>query len=445
MKILIVSGYFPPNAPASASRVNKLSKYLEDNGHEVRVLAPGYEKFEQTLVPEISEDKIHFVDFVDINSIPEKVKSFLKSLWPKTKNISSQGNKKEILPQNPSPYKESAISKLYRRLTNVPDNLIGWYPSAVRAGREMFQHWSPDIIFCTVPPFTPLLVASRLARIIDVPWVADYRDLWSDHAYYSETGPRRAVDRFLEGHALKNCSGLITVTNTWAEHLKKCRSKPVQFAMNGFDPHDFEVLEDGDFDPEKITLIYAGLLYGRKRDPSALFEALGRLGKAAENYKILFFTPNGREDLDDIQTEIIEKYNLDNIIEFSPYILQKELLKIQKTVDLLMLLRWDDPKEDGVIAGKLFEYIGCGKPILSIGSTTGEAADIIRDNDFGFLSNDPDEIAGYLRDAYDQKMTAKGKNLDNPNREKFKRSIQFKKIEDFMAKLVQEKNDIISK
>lgn len=440
MKILIVTGYFPPLAPASASRVNKFSKYLEDRGHDVRVLAPKYETFDRTLVPEISEEKIYFVEFLNVNKIPKKVKKALKSFWLKKSDVSSLLSTNAKPSQEAVPSKESFLSKLYRRLTNIPDSLIGWYPSAVREGRDMFQNWSPDVIFCTVPPFTPLLVASRLARIIDVPWVADYRDLWSDHAYYSETGLRRRVDRFLERRALKNCSGLITVTKTWAEHLRNCRDIPVEFAMNGFESSDFTDLEDGDYDPEKITLIYAGLLYGRKRDPSVLFEALGRMGDKAKNYKVLFFTPMGKADIDEAQRAMINKYALEDIIEFKGYIPQKELLKLQKSVDLLMLLRWDDPREDGVIAGKLFEYIGCGKPILSLGSTTGEAADIIRENNFGFISNNPDEIAHYLQEAYDQKMAGNNRKIKNPNRDKFKRSIQFDKIEAFMEKLVQEKS-----
>lgn len=99
--------------------------------------------------------------------------------------------------------------------------------------------------------------------------------------------------------------------------------------------------------------------------------------------------------------------------------------------DILLLLRWDDKRENSVIAGKLFEYIGAGKPILSVGGTEGEAADIIRDNNFGLVSNDEDEIAEYLIEKLRDRT-----NSPNPNRDKFMRAVQFEKIEKFMAGLI---------
>ena len=57
---------------------------------------------------------------------------------------------------------------------------------------------------------------------------------------------------------------------------------------------------------------------------------------------------------------------------------------------------WIDPAGDGVIPGKLFEYIGARRPILSLGSLSGEAAAIVRDNRLGLASNDPEEIKAML-------------------------------------------------
>ena len=438
MKILIVSGYFPPYSPASASRVNKLAKYLEEQGHDVRVLCPENDAFEVTLLPEISQERICYTDYSSVNDFPTKVKSFLKSLFGRrgekegqTADISASDNIEASAGQ------ESGISILYRRLTNIPDDLVGWYCPAVRAGKDMFQSWSPDIIFATLPPFTPMLVAKRLGQMIDVPVVFDYRDLWTDHPYYDSMGLRRYVDHFLENYALKHCSGLVTVTKTWADHLKSSRNIPVEFVMNGFDPADFDPEVSTSYDEKKITLLYAGYLYGGTRDPSVVFEALGKLGAKAKNYTILLYTPEGMNDLNDDQRDLIKKYNLEEIVIGHKYIPQKDLLKIQQQVDVLMLLRWDHPSENGVIAGKLFEYIGAGKQILSLGSTTGEAADIVRDNNFGLVSNDVDEVAAYLSDLWEKKNQGKMTKTKNPNREKFTRAKQFEKLVTFMEEIIE--------
>ncbi len=438
MKILIIAGYFPPYSPASASRVNKLAKYLEDQGEDVRVLCPRNDMFDPVLVPEVSRENIHYIDSSNVNDFPSRVKDSLKSVFGQRKNnAAAEKNTPEPDQIKGQSGKESKISILYRRLTNIPDDLVGWYCPAVRAGKKMFQDWSPDIIFATLPPFTPMLVASRLGRMIDVPVIYDYRDLWTDHPYYDSRGLRRHIDHFLENRALKDCAGLVTVTKTWAEHLKKSRDIPVEFVMNGFDPADFNSENRKSYDDAKITLLYAGYLYGDKRDPSVVFEALGKLGAAAQNFNVLLYTPSGIGDLNDQQKALIKRHKLEEIVVCKTYIPQKQLLEIQQQVDILMLLRWDDPSENGVIAGKLFEYIGAGKSILSLGSTTGEAADIIRDNDFGLVSNDAQEVAAYLSDMLDNKNQGKLTAAYSPNREKFTRAKQFEKLVTFMENIVE--------
>ncbi|VAV94956.1 hypothetical protein MNBD_ALPHA02-752 [hydrothermal vent metagenome] len=437
MKTLIIAGYFPPYSPASASRVNKLAKYMEDQGHDVRVLCPTNDEYEAVLIPEVSQKRIHYTDFSKINDFPTRVKNSLKSLLGKGRdNAQVAGDTVAAPDTGASEDTESKISILYRRLTNIPDNLIGWYPHAIREGKKMFQDWSPDIIFATLPPFTTMMIANRLGRMIDVPVIYDYRDLWTDHPYYATTGLRKTIDLFLENRALKNCAGLVTVTKTWADHLKSARNVPVEFVMNGFDPADFNLKDQTSYDKDKITLLYAGYLYGEKRDPSVVFEALGKMGKKAQKFTILLYTPEGRADLSDDQNDLIKRYGLEDVVICNRYIPQKELLILQRQVDVLILLRWDHPSENGVIAGKLFEYIGANKPILSLGSTTGEAADIIRDNDFGLVSNDVDEVGAYLSGLLTAKKRDTNAQKPNPNRENFTRARQFSKLVTFMKKII---------
>ncbi len=434
MKILIVSGFFPPYAPVSGSRVNKLAKYLVEQGHELKVLSPIRKDQGTSLTPDIPMDHIIFTDFPDINEFPSTVKNGLKNFFGSNDKNSATNEEKTEAQEEKSENEvgeESKLSYYYRKLTNIPDRTIGWYPTAIREGHKLFQTWSPDIIFTTVPPFTSLLVASKLAKIVDVPWVADYRDLWSDHGYYGGSDTRKKIDRFIEKRALSNCSGLITVTESWVELLKNARNMPVELAMNGFDPDDFDKIKPNALYPDHLTILYAGALYQGKRDPLKLFEAMAKMGEDAKKIKVLLYTEFGEDELSDEQRKVIEENDLKDQVVCSTYIPQAELHSIMAGTDILMLLRWDDKRENSVIAGKLFEYIGADKPILSVGGTEGEAADIIRGNDFGLVSNDVDEIAAYLMKKLADKAT-----LPNPNRDKFMRSAQFEKIEHFMSGIV---------
>ncbi len=63
------------------------------------------------------------------------------------------------------------------------------------------------------------------------------------------------------------------------------------------------------------------------------------------------------------------------------------MYEIQKSQVLLLLIN-NTPNAKGILTGKVFEYLGSGRPILSIGPEDGEAAVILKDSDAG-------QTAGY--------------------------------------------------
>jgi len=74
----------------------------------------------------------------------------------------------------------------------------------------------PDGIFTTSPPESIHVVGARLARKLDVPWVAEFRDTWfyNSHRKIIERSLfRRFIERYIAKKALKNVSGLTAVSN----------------------------------------------------------------------------------------------------------------------------------------------------------------------------------------------------------------------------------------
>jgi hypothetical protein len=66
-----------------------------------------------------------------------------------------------------------------------------------------------------------------------------------------------------------------------------------------------------------------------------------------------------------------------------------------KSSDLLLLVIPEDKSENGILTGKLFEYIGARVPVLGIGPTAGDAAKIINECKAGKMFNrsqEPDII-----------------------------------------------------
>src|SRR5690606_27569135 len=133
------------------------------------------------------------------------------------------------------------VSRHYNALFFFPDRQVGWIPYAASAARRLFREWRPDVIFASGPPFSVHVIARRLSRVSGVPWIAEYRDRWSDDPYefgYT-TKLTKYMERKLEDACLASASGVVTVSEPWAEMYRQWAGLPVAVVYNGYDPVDF--------------------------------------------------------------------------------------------------------------------------------------------------------------------------------------------------------------
>ncbi len=75
---------------------------------------------------------------------------------------------------------------------------------------------------------------------------------------------------------------------------------------------------------------------------------------------------------------------------------------LQSSTALLLAIP-DVPKNEGILTGKLFEYLASRKPIIGIGPATGDAAHIIHECKAGSMLDyqDEEDIYKYLASLYD--------------------------------------------
>lgn len=433
MKILLIAGFFPPFAPSAATRAPKLARYLLDRGHDVRVLAPANSKFPPLLQAGIPEDRITYTKFTDRSRIPER---FLNRFG---RARTESGKAQPAVAQNAPSLGDTGmwrrkIGAVYRKIVETPDPSRGWYPHAMTEGRALIASWQPDILYASAPPHTGLLVASALSRHSGVPWIAELRDLWVHHPYYAAPSWRRPYERLLEWRALSNVSGFVTVTQTWRDLLERLHGKPTVLAMNGYDPDEFSTppvasARGGD----TLNIVYAGSLYKEKRDPSVLFDALKKMGEEGAGVRADFYVPES-----EFLVNLVVQAGLQDTVKVHAPVPRDEVVAIEQAADILLLLRWDHPGEHSVIPGKLFEYIGAGRPILSVGAIGGEAADIIREHGFGCVTNDVSEIVGFLQNWLARKRSGEPALPEGQsNRGAFTRARQFEAVEKLLGEIVQ--------
>ena len=410
MKILIVSWYFPPCSTMGALRVGKFAKYLVSQGHDVRIVCARDQPYAMDHPVEVPADIIHYTRWRDVNWFPAAIQAcrvWLTGRIGKTARAgrgsdsgAGPGNKAARPSESPgtSGFLRSVLN-FYRHVSNVPDGMIGWLFPALRGARAATRDWAPDIVFASAPPFTTLIAGRLIAGRLGAPLVVEYRDRWWEDSYAELPKPRRWLDRKIEEWCVRPARAIVTVSEPWAADYVARWGKPVAVAYNGFDPDDMVPLEGRPAARnDKLTILYTGIIYPERRDPTPLLTALTLLGEDRNRISLVFHGSNV-----DILAPVVAGMNHQKLVSLRPGVPFAEALRLQRDADVLLLLQWNNPLEAGNVPGKLFEYLAARRPVLGIGYEEGVPARLLRERGAGQVLNDPEAIAVYLRELMARK------------------------------------------
>ncbi|GAA2743642.1 hypothetical protein GCM10009868_18210 [Terrabacter aerolatus] len=155
--------------------------------------------------------------------------------------------------------------------------------------------------------------------------------------------------------------------------------------MNGYDSQDEVSVVSPTHLP--LRILYTGEIYEGKRDPRPLFEALSALNLGPKDVEIVFIGSTVAAVADSAQS-----CGVRHLVSTMPRVSRAEAARLQQESDVLLLLMWNDPREKGVYSGKIFEYVQARRPVLMLGYEFGVAAELIRERELGFVSNNPKEL-----------------------------------------------------
>ncbi len=287
-------------------------------------------------------------------------------------------------------FKES-IAEFIRATLFIPDARIGWLPTAVKEGVKILQEFDISAIYSSSPPYTCSLVGRALKRRSGLPWVAGFRDPWTEFL----TTPKRwflpaTIDRqlehtvFCEADAIESAWEGIT-----ADALRKYPKLPTNkfhYIPNGFDSNDFPAISA--VSNEVFTLTYTGSMYGR-RTPATLFAAIEKLlaeGRLQANeFRLRFVGRFGSE-----VEEMFRSASFYRSIDVVSYLPHEESVKSLLTSDALLLIVDEAKESSEIVPGKVFEYIGVKKPILAIAPLQGAIAKILSETSSGCAAEQND-------------------------------------------------------
>ncbi|MBN1481687.1 hypothetical protein EH223_04925 [candidate division KSB1 bacterium] len=418
--VLIITYYWPPAGGPGVQRVLKFARYLPHFGWSPVILTVTngeYPAIDETLQKDIDADVIvhktrSFEPFVLYRLLTGQKSDTKISTFVLTED--SQGG-----------FARRFASFLRGNLF-IPDARIGWLPFAVKAGWRILKAQNIDLFFSTAPPMTTHLIAKSLAKKSGLPWVADFRDPWTDVFYYhtlKRTRPAVALDRHLEQSVLRSANVLVTVSPTLQKLFVAKTATTCHVIANGYDEDDFKERAAAPND-NKLHVVHAGHL-AINQNPLGLWAALHQLTQEddtlSQKLQLDFYGSihsRIRQSLDDL--------GLLPICKFYSYIPHDQLVAVMKRATLLFFVVPSTSYAKGILTSKLFDYMGAGRPILGIGPEDGDAALILQQTRVGKMI-DPahqEEIANFIHLVLEkQKMFSIERRTSPYKRERLTQSL----------------------
>jgi glycosyltransferase involved in cell wall biosynthesis len=230
----------------------------------------------------------------------------------------------------------------------------------------------------------------------------EFRDPWTGFlSAPRRPWPARPLERRLERGVYRDAPRLVTAWDGIRADLagKYPDGDQAKFRLipNGYDPEDL-----ADVAPrlnDRFTIVYTGSMYG-VRNPDTVLQAVSRL------------LADGRVEPDRIRLRFVGRFGdevramfrrpeVAGVVEERGYVPHAESVAELLGAHALLLVVDDVAGSEGIVPGKVFEYIGARRPVLAV-APEGAVADLVRGTGAGRVlsRHDVDGIAGAVADLY---------------------------------------------
>jgi glycosyltransferase involved in cell wall biosynthesis len=400
-KVLFIAHFFPPLGGSGVQRSVKFVKYLPEFGWRPTVLTQkgsGYIK-DQAMLGELPKDlriiRAPTLDPSVLIDILGKVGISRESAYSSSQEGAGKTPHKK---KRATAYSQLAkLKKLMEHHLLIPDSRIGWLPFCYASGARELAKRDYDAIYTTSAPYTSHLIGGLLRKTFDVPWITDFRDEWTKNPFLAEyVEKHRFVLDKMEHWVLETADAIVTVSEdiaeSFAEILPESRKK-IHSIPNGYDEEDFAVVARGGKNI-KFRISYVGTFY-QDCQPTEFLSAVRKLLKnrrlSREEIEINFIGPFDRiHDLENIMEEFAGVLNVKGAV---PHARAVEEMVASDALLLVIPAQFGDRG----LAGKLFEYLAAGPPIIASIPTESRAAKIIRETGGGIVV--PNDRHDLLADA----------------------------------------------
>ncbi len=384
--LLFVTYYFPPAGGPGVQRVLKFIQYLPEFGWNPIVLVPDnpqYQAYDHSLVEQV----------------PDSLAVYRAPIWePHAMYKRFLGNGKQnaidvnvIKSEQQHRSLKEQIAEFIRATLFIPDARIGWKIPAVAKAHDLVRAHNIQAVVSSSPPYTCSLIAQAVQRHCSIPWVADFRDPWTNFL----TTPKRwwlpaMIDRAMEQRGFRSanaveCAWQGIIDDALAKYPFLPREK-FHHIPNGFDATDFPPnYASHSQTTERWPKTYPVSMNGR-RNPRSLFSALEILAQrgvlSPEDVEIVVVGRWGN-DVDEMMNHTVFAPSIRRV----GYLPRHESIAHLFRADVLLLIVDEAKESEHIVPGKVYEYIGTHKPVLAIGPEDSAIAELLRETQAGAIAH----------------------------------------------------------
>ncbi|MBU6221009.1 MAG: hypothetical protein KGQ50_10170 [Bacteroidetes bacterium] len=399
IRILISLYYWPPPDGAGVHRWLKFVKYLRNFGWKPFSL---YRKFKGKK----RDSKIDLGHLVNIKTYVQKGWKERLAIW-------------------------------IRGIFFIPDSSLFWVNPSVRFLSDYYNKNKFQAVISSGPPHSLHLIALKLKLKFNIPWMADFRDPWSEY-FSSLMLTKWAVNKHntLEKRMLQMADKVVVIGKNMKMQNFENAGIHSDIVMNGFDIEDNQRLEKPLVKKDKFTLLYAGTL-SQRRNNSLFWKVIKSLIDTNELFASkLNIQLVGK--VDSSVSEDIKKYNLESFIDIVDFIPSEEVVKRQMEATVLLLFVDNFEGAKWVLTGKFFEYLASNIPILALGPIGGDLSAEITNTSSGLLAdyNDEESMEKAISIFFNKYLDQSIFSFQNKNIEKYSRLGLTQKIASLLDEMI---------
>ncbi|MBL4710422.1 MAG: glycosyltransferase [Flavobacteriales bacterium] len=375
-RVLIIAYYWPPSAGSGVQRWLKFSKYLPQNGWQPVIYTPKNPDFS------LKDEGL-------LKEVPPEAEVIKTEIWEPYqlgrklfKRRKESSNSTGIVSDKKGGIK-GYFSNWIRGNVFIPDPKVYWRKPSVDFLLDYLEKNPVDVIISTGTPHSMHLIALDLKEKLGIPWIADFRDPWSEldmlKSYHILPLLMKRY-KSLERKVLEASDLSLTTSRVWADRFKELGAKNVEVITNGYDESDFQF----EVKPyQQFVISHFGLL-NHLRNPMNLWTALSELCEEREDFRRDFGLHLGGIIDPEILKQIQRFTHLKSSLKVFDYLSHQEVIQEYMKSSVLLLLLFNSESGVGNIPGKLFEYLAAQKNILGFGSGVGDSEQIIKETGSGY-------------------------------------------------------------